>query len=84
MMLLERVMSWDQKKRGLFARAARETMNLTRRELARKIGTSPARLGRIERGLADLWLSEFFELCLLIGWAGIRSNQRPKIRKTKH
>ena len=75
-MLLGRVMSWDQKKRGRFVRAAREAMKLTRKQLARKIGTSPARLGRIERGEADLWLSEFFELCLVIGTERVKSTKK--------
>lgn len=75
-MLLGRVMSWDQKKRGRFVRAQRQAMKLTQRQLARKIGTSPERLGRIERGQADLWLSEFFELCLLIGMRRVKVTKK--------
>jgi len=76
-MLLDRVMSWDQKRRGCFVRAARETMKLTRKQLAPKLGMSPARLGRIERGQADLWLPEFLELCLFVGLKGV-SKKRNK------
>lgn len=75
-MLLDRVMSWDQKRRGRFVRAQREAMQLTQRQLAREIGTSPERLGRIERGQADLWLTEFFELCLLIGMRRVKTTKR--------
>ena len=67
-----RVMSWDQKRRGRFVRKQRQAMKLTRPQLARKLGMSPSRLGRIERGEADLWLSEFFELCLVIGSHRVR------------
>jgi len=66
-MLLDRVLSWNQKKRGRFVKATREKMGLTRKQLAKKLGISPARLGRIERGNGDMWLSELLELCLVIG-----------------
>jgi transcriptional regulator with XRE-family HTH domain len=71
-MLLEKVMSWDQKKRGRFVRKQRRAMKLSRAELARLLGMSLAKLGRIERGEADVWLSEFFELCLVIGTRRVR------------
>ena len=75
-MLLDRVLSWDQKRRGRFVRAVRKKMKLTRPQLAKKLGTTPQRLGRIERGEADLWLSEFFELCLVIGTSRVRGVSR--------
>jgi transcriptional regulator with XRE-family HTH domain len=66
-MLLEKVMSWDQKKRGDFVRETRDSLKLTRAGLAQRLGMHPTRLGRIERGVTDLLLTEFFELCLLVG-----------------
>jgi DNA-binding XRE family transcriptional regulator len=78
-MLLGEVMSWNQKKRGRFVRGVRERMQLTQYQLARKLDISPTRLGRIERGQVDMWLSEFSELCLLVGTWNHSSprNKRP-------
>ena len=60
------LMQLPAKKRSRLVRMARASLGLTQAELADRIGTTPERLGRIERGEADLYLSEFVELCLVL------------------
>ncbi len=65
---------------GRFVRSTRCRMQLTQKQLARRLGIKQDRLARIERGVADLRLSEFFDLCLLMGTWGCASSgkKRPK------
>jgi DNA-binding XRE family transcriptional regulator len=60
------LMQLPAKKRSRLVRLARRRLGMTQGQLAAEIDTSPERLGRIERGEADLYLSEFVDLCLVM------------------
>ena len=50
-------------------------MKLTRKQLAGKLEMTTKRLGKVERGEADLKIVEFLALCLLLG------GRNPKIER---